>query len=221
MAAVISMTDADFPGETRTWFRLLRGGTPNQAKEDDELLRAFLVGDEAAFGELVQRHQRAVHAIVRRYARSVDDAHDLVQRAFLRALEAGRRAVGHSRGRQVVPFKAWLFRIAVNLGKNHVRDAARWRVAPVEALDTSPSHAVEPTAADALERAERARLVREAVTNLPRRQRQVLTLRIDAELSFQEIGSVLGITENNAKVHFHQATKRLRSLISASSEDAP
>jgi RNA polymerase sigma-70 factor (ECF subfamily) len=62
---------------------------------------------------------------VRRYARDPDEARDLAQRAFLRAFQAARRARWLGGG--PAPFRAWLFRIAVNLGRNHVRDAVRWR----------------------------------------------------------------------------------------------
>jgi RNA polymerase sigma-70 factor (ECF subfamily) len=65
----------------------------------------------------------------------------------------------------------------------------------------------------ALERAERERAVRAAVLGLPRRQREVLTLRVDAELPFREIAEVLGITELNARVHFHHAARRLRDVV--------
>jgi RNA polymerase sigma-70 factor (ECF subfamily) len=184
------------------------GGVPEQA--DDALARAFLGGDDEAFGELVRRHQHSVLTVVRRYAASPDDARDLVQRAFLRALEAARRSMRFRPGRPV-PVRAWLLRVAVNLGKNHARDARRWRRAPVQAVDEELD--VPAVGSEALEREERSRAVRAAVLELPRRQREVLTLRIDAELSFRDIGQVLGITENNAKVHFHHAAKRLRQLV--------
>ncbi len=107
----------------------------------------------------------------------------------------------------------------MNLGKNAVRDAARWRRAPLEAIDGAASS--PPAAEEELLRAERERQVREAVLSLPPRQRQVLTLRIDAELSFQEIAEALSITEGNARVHFHHAARRLRQVLAAAEGDAP
>jgi len=74
---------------------------------------------------------------------------------------------------------------------------------------------VQALGTSALERAERERLVRASVLSLPRRQREVLTLRIDAELPFREIAEMLGITENNAKVHFHYAVRRLREVVTS------
>jgi RNA polymerase sigma-70 factor (ECF subfamily) len=178
------------------------------ARSDDLLVRAFLAGNDDAFGELVRRHQRTVLALVRRYAATPDDARDLAQRAFLKAFQAARRALWLRS--KAPPFRAWLFRIAVNLGRNHARDVRRWRLVHVRAAEEVP---VPPAGSTGLERDERDRAVRAAVLNLPRRQREVLTLRIDAELSFREIAEVLRITENNAKVHFHHATRRLREVV--------
>jgi RNA polymerase sigma-70 factor, ECF subfamily len=181
---------------------------------DEGLLAAFLVGDDDAVGELFRRHETLVLAIVRRYARNPEDARDLAQRTFLRALEASRRTL--ERGPAAVPFRRWLVRIAVNLAKNHLRDEARAPRAPLESLgaaEASPARAHGD-----LEQAERAAAVRRAVLRLPRRQREVLTLRLDAELPFSEIALALGITENSAKVSFHHATRRLRALVE---EDRP
>ena len=48
---------------------------------------------------------------------------------------------------------------------------------------------------------------------LPTRQREVFTLRIDAGLPFAEVAATLGITEGNAKAHFHHAVKRLKEEV--------
>ncbi|HSN92378.1 MAG TPA: sigma-70 family RNA polymerase sigma factor, partial [Anaeromyxobacteraceae bacterium] len=182
---------------------------------DEALVGAFLVGDDEAFGELVRRHEALVLSIARRYTRSPEDARDLAQRAFLRALEAVRRGIARGR-REGFPFRRWLLRIAANLAKNHLRDRSRWARAPLETVSAAGPDAA---ADEALARAESARNVRRAVLRLPRRQREVLTLRIDAELPFREIAETLGITENAAKVSFHHAARRLRDEVER--EDRP
>ncbi|MFO0585640.1 MAG: sigma-70 family RNA polymerase sigma factor [Anaeromyxobacter sp.] len=215
MATVLQRMSDTGDSTGRPTFRVLPGGVSPARREDEALVAAFLVGDEVAFGELVRRHEQTVLRIVRRWARSPDDAHDLAQRTFLRAFEAARRTLGRTpifgRARPGFVFKAWLVRIAVNLAKNHRRDEARARRAPLEAL--GPEEAAPATAPAALEREEQARRMREAVAALPRRQREVLTLRIDAELPFAEIAEALGTTENSAKVTFHHAVKRLRERL--------
>ena len=193
---------------------------PVGPRTDAALCRDFLTGDSAAFGELVRRHQELVLRLLRRYTRSVDDALDLSQRAFLQAFEAARRALPRLMGAATeVPFKAWLLRIAVNLAKNHVRNASRWPTAPLTDLDTE-GRAHPTTPADHLLRSEAEGLTRAAVLQLPRRQREVLTLRIDGGLPFAEVAVVLGITEGNAKTHFHYAVKRLREEVRKVAPDA-
>jgi len=184
-----------------------------QPLDDDELCRTFLEGEEAAFGELVRRHQNRVYGLVRRYAPDPEDARDLTQRAFLKAFQAARRALSRFGSARSIPFQAWVFRIAVNLGKNHARQEKRWKKATLADLEANSRS--EGSALDALVWAEGSRLVRAAVLHLPRRQREVFTLRVDGELSFGQVGSVLGMSENSAKVHFHYAVKRLRLILAA------
>ncbi|EPX58523.1 RNA polymerase sigma-70 factor, ECF subfamily [Cystobacter fuscus DSM 2262] len=182
---------------------------------DEALCRAFLAGDEAAFGALVDRHRALVFSLMRRYASSPEDAADLAQQAFLRALEASNRVFSRWRLSGPMPFRAWLIRIALNLAKNHARQGRRW----LRAVELPETEAPEESAQESLERAERERAVRAAVLTLPRRQREVLTLRVDAGLGFRDIAESLGITETNAKVNFHHAVKRLREHMAESSEE--
>jgi RNA polymerase sigma-70 factor (ECF subfamily) len=201
----------DDAGEGRPRLRVVAGGQTRDRREEDALLGAWLVGDDEAFGELVARHQPLVLALVRRYARTPEDARDLAQRAFLKAFESARRAVlgrrgQGGRGEAAVPFRRWLVRVALNLAKNHLRDEGRWTQARPDRLAAAGA-----TAPEALERAEDQARLRRAVLRLPRRQREVVTLRLDAELPFAEIAAALGVTENAAKVSFHLAVKRLRA----------
>ena len=186
---------------------------PAGPRSDSALCQDFLAGDPRAFGELVRGHQDVVFRLLRRYTRTADDALDLSQRAFLQAFEAARRSLPRLlKGSIEVPFRAWLLRIAVNLAKNHVRDAAKWPAAPVEAVDLQGRVDAAP-ALDELLRLQREALTRRAVLELPRRQREVLTLRVDGALPFSEVALTLGITEGNAKTHFHYAVKRLRDEV--------
>lgn len=197
----------DETGDGRPRLRVVAGGRTAARRDEDALLGAWIVGDDEAFAELVRLHEPLVLSIVRRYARTPDDARDLAQRTFLKAFESARRVFARGAGGGV-PFRRWLVRVALNLAKNHLRDETRFTRAP-EGEPGLPSPGA--TAAEALERAETERRVRRAALRLPRRQREVLTLRIDAELPFAEIADALGITENAAKVSFHLAVKRLRA----------
>src|SRR5512138_285681 len=153
-------------GRTPT-LRVVAGGVTPARREEEALVAAFLVGDDDAFGELVRRNERMVLAIVRRYARSPDDARDLAQRTFLRAFEAARRALHRPlRRREPVPFRRWLVRVAVNLAKNHARDEARR--AQVAAIPPAAQGGEGPSPSsgdplDTISRAEQAARLRLAV----------------------------------------------------------
>jgi len=191
----------------RAWTLITGGG----GISDEALLADFFSGNSRAFGELVSRHQRLVHALVRRYVSRPEDAADLAQAAFLRAFAAVRRSLGRQGGTQTGLFRAWLVRIAVNVGKNHARDIGRWRFESAEVLAEAP--ATGPDAVALLERAEQRRRVRAAMACLSARQREVVTLRVDGGLAFKEVAAALRITENNAKVHFHHAVRRLKAAM--------
>lgn len=177
---------------------------PAPERTDAELLEAFRGGDRRAFEVLVRRYERPVLGVARRFCDDLDDAEDLAQRAFINASE---RAGGWRGG----SFKSWLFRIVVNLAKNHRRDNARF-----DRSEAAQEQEATPTEADADKRIESAQMqqaLREAIARLPNRQREVLLLRIDGDLPFAEIADALGITEVNAKVNFHHATTKLKEWL--------
>jgi RNA polymerase sigma-70 factor (ECF subfamily) len=166
---------------------------------DWDLVTAHVAGDTTAFNELVRRYERPVYRLALRYAHDSDEAEELAQRTFLRVLDHA------SSLRPEQPFRAYVFRVAANLCKNHLRDRAKL-------VFGVPLDAAAPQT-DSLEDRERRLRLRTALAKLPLRQRQVVSLRIDAELPFAQIAESMGITENNAKVTFHHAMKRLRSIV--------
>src|SRR5258708_25386307 len=181
-----------------------RGVQSAEQKDDAALLEEFRAGDVRAFEVLVRRYQRPVLGIARRFTADQDEAEDLAQRAFI---NASARAGGWRGG----SFKSWLFRIVVNLAKNHLRDQARF-----DPRAEAAEREVAPTESDSHERLERAQereALRDAIGRLPRRQREVLLLRIDGDLPFAQVASALGITELNPKVNFHPAVQNLKVLL--------
>ena len=180
------------------------GEATASATRDALLIERFRAGDRAAFEELVRRYQRPVFSLALRYLRSDADAKDLVQRTFVKAYGAlaGFRAEAS--------FRTWLYRIAINLCLNHLRDRRREEVRS-ELGDALPAPQVGGEKA-LLER-ERGAHLRDAIAELPPKQRLVLELRIYDELPFREVAELAGCSENAAKVNFHHAVKRLRALL--------
>jgi RNA polymerase sigma-70 factor (ECF subfamily) len=175
---------------------------------DEELVKRAQGGDRAALDRLVRRHQRALFALCVRYVRDTDEAADLVQRSFVRAM--GKLAELRDAG----VFRSWILRIGAHLALNHIRDHARF-VADDGEIEAGLSDERALSASDRLEAAEAASALRAAVHELPTKQRMTLELRIYEDLPFRDIGAALGISEGAAKVNFHYAVRKLRGAFSA------
>ena len=128
-----------------------------------------------------------------------ENADDLAQEAFLRAYRSLHRFRGESR------FRTWLTRILVNLAINARR--RRREAVTLDETDAAVECSAEATAVTL-----RAQ-VRRAVEKLPRRQRQILTLKVYEEMKFSEIASAAGISIGTAKATFFQAVRALRGRL--------
>ncbi len=186
---------------------------PSQAAQSQELSLDTLVtgaiqGDRAAFGVVVGRLQKTLYYSVLRIVQNPQDARDVVQQAFLQAWAKIGTLDQASR------FKSWLFSIALNRARNLVRDQGRRHYEGVE----ENTLMVEARASTEMVAREEKRALREALALLPTRQREVVVMRMDAEMPFTEIGEALGCTASNARVNYHHGVKRLRALLTSSRE---
>lgn len=175
--------------------------SPGRLSDDDEaLVEKAQAGDRAAREELARRHLPLVVRLVRRYV-SETDAEDVAQRALMRALEK------LDSFRRESTFRSWVHRIAVNLALNHIRDHKREVASEVDEVDliTNTLGTARLVAREA-----RARLLR-AVEELPPKQRESVELRLFGDLSFADVATRMGISEDSAKANFHHAMKRLRA----------
>jgi RNA polymerase sigma-70 factor, ECF subfamily len=187
-------------GERRSSYAWLALDDP-----DAPLVERLRRGDSSAMTGLVQRHRAALERLAGRYVRNEADAADVAQEAFERAL----RNIGSFRGD--APFRSWLLRIAVNLALNRLR--ASTLLEPLELADDATFATSLGTTH--LVAAEVWRRVAERIGELPPKQRAVVELRLFHELSFEEIGGIVGCSEDSAKTNFHHGLKRLRGLVPA------
>src|SRR5205085_8607431 len=91
-----------------------------------ERVRQAQQGDVRAFGQLFQQYQKGIYNAIYQIVRSEADAADLTQDVFVRAFRALPRLQSPE------AFTSWLYRIAVNLSRNFIRDSTRVRT---ESLD--------------------------------------------------------------------------------------
>jgi len=172
---------------------------------DTELALLARDGNAAAFEEIYDRHAPGVARALASFAGADTDAlDDLVQDVFFKVVE------GLSSWAPRRPFPHWLYTIALNTGRNHVRDRARELPVDVSELESVPAR--EDGAADCTEDILGAGLVR-LVAALPEHAREVVSLRIGSDLSYGEIGEILGIAEGTARSRMHNALATLREQL--------
>jgi RNA polymerase sigma-70 factor, ECF subfamily len=162
------------------------------------------VGDRPAFEDVYRDFLGRIYAYVRAQVGSSADAEDITAQVFMNAYQA----YGRFEARNTTP-AAWLFRIARNATLDHFRSSGRR-----ERLRRTIEH--EPVAEDdpagmAEERIQyRALMAR--VAKLPERQRDAISLR-HSGLSFEEVGGLIGCSEDAAKMLYHRALRALKDAV--------
>jgi RNA polymerase sigma-70 factor, ECF subfamily len=178
--------------------------TENEAREEERgLILRVQSGDSAAFDALVRRHLSRARLIARRLMRNPEDADDLVQDAFLRALEK----IGTFDASRA--FEPWFTRLLVNLGRDlHRKQNVR----------RTESHDPEMIAGGArpdreAERSELGASLQQAMDALPERQRLIVSLFEIEGHSTEEIAGMLEVTQVTIRWHLHQARRTLRQAL--------
>ena len=176
---------------------------PNEPHGDErELVIRVQHGDREAFDELARRHARRAFAIAYRILRHTQDAEDLVQDAFIAALD-GIGTFDPTR-----PFAPWFFKIVVNRALNAVSArSTRERHVTVTPLWSSEAAVVE---FDPAERSEIRQRFQEALSALPQQQRLIVEMSDIDGRSSTEIGEMLDLPRGTVRWHLHQARKTLR-----------
>ena len=166
---------------------------------DEDLLRAFVEGDERAYARLYEHHRGPLYVYAARMPDDGEAARDLVQDIFLSLYEHRAEA------RDVRSARAWLFTVARNrcltrLRQRRNRDRLDERVAGELAT-------AAPVAEDGDD--EETRRVRRALMELPEEQREILVLREYEDLSYREIAEIAQTTESAVKSRLFRARQAL------------
>jgi RNA polymerase sigma-70 factor (ECF subfamily) len=155
-----------------------------------------------AFDELMIRYERPIYRVCYRFVENRDDAMDLAQEVFIKAFE-------HLPSfRKESSLKTWLYRIAINHCINHVKK--HWQEF-VEITDRTAS--TRASVHRDLEDSERREHFRRMLRLLPPRQKAVLELRINEQLSYEEIARISGRSISTIKATVFFALEKLRKLV--------
>lgn len=184
-------------------------GEPRPGDSDEDLLRDFLAGKAGAFEALVHRYAGELYAFVARFVSSDAAAEDVVQETFIQVHQS---AGGFDRQRR---FKPWLFTIAANKARDHLRGRVRKRERSMDAaggagqiegqslLEVLSDPGEDPGAA--LERDEQRELVRGIIDEMPEHLREVLLLGYYQRFPYKDIADILGVPLGTVKSRLHAA----------------
>lgn len=183
---------------------------------DEELMSRARTGDRAAFVELINRYEGPLYGYLHRILRDPDTARDAFQETWFKLQVAIDRFDPNLR------FAPWLYRIATNHARDLLRRGKHRRHASLDQpigedgdqtlLDrvAGSDRTPEETVLDA----DMGARIHDAVSGLPRRQREAFVLRHYQGLSYEEIAAAIGCSLSSVKSNIHHAVVRLREELS-------
>lgn len=173
-------------------------------RDDHELIRACLEGNQEAFASLVHRHEQRSYWAAYKILGDAEAARDVAQEAFVRVWRALDRFDFS------MAFSTWLYRITVNLAIDHLRRNRRHRGADLDLFRESVADdsSISPDAPQ--DSREVAKAVRAVLETLDEKYRTVLILRDLEGLSSKQIADITGIAHATVRWRLHIARKQFR-----------
>tara|TARA_R110002073_G_scaffold154287_7_gene309380 strand:- start:20251 stop:20892 length:642 start_codon:yes stop_codon:yes gene_type:complete len=176
---------------------------------DDELIQTALMGNRSGYEQLVWRYQDRLFRSIFVNVGYADLAEDITQEAFVQAY----LHLGTFENRS--GFYTWLFRIALNLRRKHLRH--RHLTLSIDAESNPRNHALlqpESSPPERLERSEEQKQVRCALARLDDVHREILILREFEGFTYHEIAELMQIKQGTVRSRLHRARTQLRKELS-------
>lgn len=176
---------------------------------DETLMLAYAAGEVGAFDQLYARHRGKLYRYLLRQLRNNGLADEIFQDIWQRVISA--------RGdwKPDPGFATWLYTIAHHRLHDHWRAAKHRPPAPADADERAARLADPDTPERVVSEFERRRELQLALDDLPQDQREVLLLRLEQELTLEEIGEVTGVGRETVKSRLRYAMDKLRARLPA------
>ncbi len=185
--------------------RTLRAMEDGVQASDEKLMLDWVSGDGAAFEQLYGRHRTRLYRYFLRHLRDPALADEFFQDVWQKVIAA------RAGWKPDAPFGTWLYRIAHNRLGDHWR-AMKYRPAAPEDGDERAARIPDPdTPERQLSEFEQRRRLQLALDALPPEQREVVLLRLEQELSLEEIGTITGVGRETVKSRLRYAMDKLRT----------
>ncbi len=173
---------------------------------EKKIIEKIKTNDMQAFELLVDTYSKKLFTIIYRFTNNYDDTEDLMQEVWLKFYKNIKNFRFQS------SIYTFLYKIAVNTGLNWLRKKKRYDAMKKLLLFTNPLFSRD-NSMEKLMYNDLHRILEKKLNNLSAKQKTIFILRNQDNLSFKEISSILKINVNNAKVAYHLAVKKLKSLL--------
>lgn len=183
------------------------GGSVDSMQEKD-IVRRVLEGETEAYALLVDAYKDPILRLAFRMTGNLQDADDLAQDAFVRAFRNLHR---YDRER---PFFTWLYTVALNGIRNHLKKRKRQERGDAESVAEGDDAEDAPGMEERLDEARDAERLDRALRRLPAEQREALVLRFYQGLSLEETSEVMGVSLSAAKMRIYRGLERLKQILS-------
>ena len=184
------------------------------AMNDQQLIAAYLEGNDYAFETLLNRHRDKIYTSIYLFVKDHSQADDIFQEVFIKIVDTLRRGKYNHEGK----FVQWAMRISYNLCVDHFRRNKRRPIVHAkedfDIFDVLKSQ--DNNAEENLMQSQTYATVRKLVDALPPEQREVVILRHYADMSFKEIAALTRVSINTALGRMRYALINIRKMVEQS-----
>ncbi len=189
-------------------------------KDDNELIKEYINGNESAFQALVARHTKAIYSFVFRLCGKQEASEDIVQETFLKAWKNIKKYD------QTKNFRVWIFTIARNTTYDYMRKKKSMVFSELDndENDTTFEENIAdtmPLADSVFEEKENAEIFGQSIKSLPKKYREIVALRHETGMTFEEISLLTKEPMNTVKSRYRRAIIKLREYLTLHQNNDP
>jgi RNA polymerase sigma factor (sigma-70 family) len=203
----LGVDDFTLPSAALTLAAMEHATDDRTPASDETLMLAWAAGEVAAFEALYGRHRQRLYRFLLRQVRDPSVAEECFQDIWQRVISA------RAGWRPDATFATWLYRIAHNRLADHWRARQYRPPAPADGDERAARIPDPDTPERTLSDFEQRRLLQLALDALPPEQREVVLLRLEQELTLEEIGAITGVGRETVKSRLRYAMDKLRARL--------
>ncbi|MBN1551427.1 RNA polymerase sigma factor [bacterium] len=173
---------------------------------EQELVEKAKNGDQRSFSKLMDSYMSYVYRLALRMLGNEMEAEDVTQEVFIKAYKSLKAFRGKSQ------FKTWLYRIAVNQSLKAIKKQKIVKQHVIDEIEDKVNNNAE-NPLDSVIQAEQKDYLNRSIKNLPPKQKAILLLRVNDEMSFKDIAAIMKRSVGAVKANYFHAIQNIQSQI--------